>query len=142
MKKILAIDDNQINLELLHQIVKMYYPDFLFLKTISGKRGIELAMEESPEIILLDILMPEMDGIEASLKIREWEQANGKSRIPIIAMTANAMQEDRNRCRAVGMDDYISKPVQSKILEEILSRWVMTASADSRVQAAGVQAEG
>jgi two-component system, sensor histidine kinase and response regulator len=71
MKKILAIDDNEINLILLNQIFKLHYPDFIFLKATSGKEGIDLAVNENPEIILLDILMPEMNGYEvcAHLKV-------------------------------------------------------------------------
>ena len=64
MKKILAIDDNEINLVLLNQIFKLYYPEFEFLRATSGPDGIDIANKERPEIVLLDILMPGMNGYE------------------------------------------------------------------------------
>ena len=64
MKKILAIDDNELNLELLHYIIKQHYPDFIYIKASNGKTGIKLAKEEKPELILLDILMPGLNGHE------------------------------------------------------------------------------
>lgn len=71
--------------------------------------------------------MPEMDGFETTAEIRRKEGAN--DHVPIIAMTANAMAEDRDRCLAAGMDDYVSKPVQSSVLAEVLSRWVSPAAS-------------
>jgi CheY-like chemotaxis protein len=77
----------------------------------------------------MDCQMPEMDGFEATRVIRNQEeglrQACGRApHLPIIAMTANAMQEDRDRCQAVGMDDFLSKPVTSKSLATVLNRWL------------------
>jgi two-component system sensor histidine kinase/response regulator len=68
---------------------------------------------QSFDLILMDIQMPEMDGIEATTAIREREKTSGKH-IPIVAMTANAMQGDRERCLKAGMDAYVSKPLQIK----------------------------
>ena len=71
------------------------------------------------DLILMDVQMPEMDGIEASLKIREWEQANGRTPIPIIAMTASLLKSEVNLCLEAGMDNYIPKPYEA---EELVGR--------------------
>jgi len=68
--------------------------------------------------------MPVMDGYAATRAIREWERSSSTTRIPIIAMTANAMPGDRERCIAAGMDDYIAKPIKREILSSTLSKWL------------------
>ena len=75
--------------------------------------------------VLMDVQMPVMDGFEATQQIREWERERG-THIPIIAMTAHAMQGDRERCLEAGMDDYITKPLQPKVLFSALDRWAQT----------------
>jgi CheY-like chemotaxis protein len=83
---------------------------------------LELLPRADYSLILMDCQMPEIDGYETTAIIRE--QEGDRRRIPIVAMTANAMSGDRERCLAVGMDDYISKPIERTRLAEVLRRWV------------------
>jgi CheY-like chemotaxis protein len=99
------------------------------------------------DIIFMDVQMPEMDGIEATREIRTWEHTgpgitgratNGRRLIPIVAMTANAMKGDRQKCIDAGMDDYITKPIRRDIVFSVLNRWVLnpTDNADQAVAGA------
>ena len=87
-----------------------------------GKKAVESWMQQDFDLILMDIQMPEMGGFEATQVIRHQGQENGRY-IPIIAMTAHAMEGDRERCLAQGMDDYIAKPIKVQPLLELLSAW-------------------
>ncbi len=108
MKKILAIDDNEINLILLNQIFKLHYPDFIFLKATSGKEGIDMAISENPEIILLDILMPEMNGYEVCAHLKADPVTR---RIPILMISALGQNPmERTKGLNAGADAFISKP--------------------------------
>jgi len=89
-----------------------------------GKEALDLLARQSFDLVLMDCQMPEMDGYETTAAIRSSERLNGAPRIPIIAMTANAMIGERERCLESGMDDYISKPVQERPLIEALRRWL------------------
>ena len=93
------------------------------------------ALELAPyDIVLMDVEMPEMDGFEATAAVRDRERA-GDRRIPIIAMTAHALREDRQRCLAAGMDDYVSKPIDKRLLEEVLLRWAPRQEARAKARA-------
>lgn len=76
------------------------------------------------DIVLMDVQMPEMDGLEATQHIRQEEAEANKPHIPIIAMTAHALQSDRDRCLAAGMDDYVAKPVNPHELYTVLEKWL------------------
>ena len=88
----------------------------------NGKEALAALACECFDLVLMDVQMPEMDGLEATAAIRRTEQEIG-GHIPIIAMTAHAMKGDRERCLASGMDDYLAKPVEPKALNAVLERW-------------------
>ena len=122
LHRILLAEDNPINQRVaILQLGKLGYEAQV---VDSGSEAIR-AVNGNPEaytLVLMDCQMPEMDGFEATRAIRKTELANGRH-IPIIAMTANAMEGDRERCIAAGMDDYISKPVKLENLEALLKKW-------------------
>ena len=108
MKKILAIEDNEINMELLFHIISQYYPNFLFLKAKNGTIGLELARKENPEIILLDILMPGLNGYEVCEILKK---DNTTSHIPVLMISAlGENPEERTKGLNAGADAFISKP--------------------------------
>lgn len=96
----------------------------------NGKEAVDASQQTNYAAILMDCQMPEMDGFEAARTIRRMEQGSGK-RVPIIAMTAQAMSGDREQCISAGMDDYISKPVTSKKLAEVLHKWLPQFDSNS-----------
>jgi PAS domain S-box-containing protein len=89
----------------------------------NGRAALAALAAESFDVVLMDVEMPEMDGLEATAAIRLEEKKTGKH-VPIIAMTAHAMQEDRDRCIAAGMDDHLSKPIRMNLLDEALGALV------------------
>ena len=90
----------------------------------NGRLAVEAVMRERFDLILMDCQMPEMDGFTATAAIRQQEREAADHRhVPIIALTANAMEGDRARCLAAGMDDYLAKPFTLAQLSEMLTKW-------------------
>ena len=130
--RILVAEDNIVNQKVAARMLEKlgYRVDVV----ANGLEALEALAHIPYAAVLMDCQMPEMDGFAATKAIRtreatgEGEATSGRSpaarHLPIIAMTASAQQEDRDRCHAAGMDDYLSKPVQSKLLAEMLARWV------------------
>ena len=116
--RVLVAEDNLVNQRVAKHILARLGFDAEMVG--NGAEALEAANQDIYDLILMDCQMPEMDGFEATEKIR----ARGQGRIPIIAVTANAMAGDRERCLASGMNDYISKPVTPEKIEGILDRWV------------------
>lgn len=117
---ILLAEDNPMNRKVaFFQLEKLGYAADV---VTNGREAVEKAAEQDYALILMDIQMPEMDGVEAAKTIRR--NTSSKKRIPIIAMTANAMKSDREKYLKAGMDDYLSKPVKLEKLRETLERWM------------------
>jgi CheY-like chemotaxis protein len=125
-KRILLAEDNAFNQMIAADDLEYYAKGIQVDIVENGALALEKAQTGLYDLILMDVQMPEMDGIEASLKIREWEQANDKSPIPIIAMTASLLKSEVNLCLEAGMDNYIPKPYEA---EELIGRMYEEAIA-------------
>jgi two-component system, sensor histidine kinase and response regulator len=97
----------------------------------NGREALDVLAQQPFDLVLMDVQMPEMDGFEATAAIRAHEQQSGMH-IPIIAMTAHALQGDRERCLAVGIDDYVSKPMKAVDLYATIDRLLQQAPAPHR----------
>jgi len=94
------------------------------LQAHNGQEAVELSAAEPYDIILMDVQMPQMDGIAATKAIRAREAALGTVRKPILALTANALADDKSNCLAAGMDDYLTKPFMRRQILELMGRWL------------------
>ena len=119
MAKILLVEDNEMNLDMLSR--RLERRGYELIIAMDGAKGIELAHSENPDLILMDMSLPVVDGWEATRRLKSDEATQ---QIPIIALTAHAIAGDRERCLAAGCDEYESKPVKFPRLlgkiEEIL----------------------
>jgi PAS domain S-box-containing protein len=118
--RLLLVDDNAVNRELIGALLAPFDLDIDIAR--DGVEAIDAASRGDFDLILMDVQMPVMDGLTATRRIREMEDAGGR-RIPIIAMTANVLPEQVARCLEAGMDDHIGKPIDPAALIETLSRW-------------------
>lgn len=123
--RVLLAEDNPINQKL--AVVLLQKAGFSVDAVETGAQALEKVQANQYNAVLMDVQMPEMDGLEATHRIREWEKDTGRH-IPIIAMTAHAMQGDRERCLEAGMDDYVTKPLQPKVLFSALDRWTQATA--------------
>jgi signal transduction histidine kinase/HPt (histidine-containing phosphotransfer) domain-containing protein len=122
--QILLCDDNAINQKVAARILQQlgYQPDL----AANGREALDALDRKPYNLIFMDVMMPEMDGLEATRAIRERQKAgaaNYPSSIVIVAMTAQAMDGDREKCLAAGMDDYLAKPIRPKDVRAIIERW-------------------
>jgi CheY-like chemotaxis protein len=117
--RVLLVEDNPVN-----QLVAKGMLGKLGCQVLVASQGaeaLEMLERETVDMVLMDCNMPVMDGYEASRRIRQsgrWQQ------LPIVALTANAMPEERERCRAAGMDDYLAKPFRREDLLALIEHWV------------------
>jgi len=127
--KVLLVEDIPINMQVArHMLAAM---GCSVVEAVNGKEALECIEEKRPDLVLMDCQMPVMDGYNATRVQRQREKQDGAERLPIIALTANALSEDRARCIDTGMDDFISKPFSRSQLQEALSRWGSGDTADS-----------
>ena len=120
---VLVAEDNLINRKVIEALLNRL--GLTILLANDGQQAVDaITRGATPDAILMDIHMPVMDGYTATEQIRHWESENGRPRLPIIALTADAFEDDRQHCLAVGMDDFLTKPVAVNVLEATLSKWL------------------
>jgi PAS domain S-box-containing protein len=119
--RVLLAEDNLVNQKLAIAMLQKWGHQVIVAN--NGREAIDLSAGQSFDLVLMDMQMPEMGGLEATAAIRAREAAAGGARLPIIALTANAMSGDRERCLAAGMDDYLAKPIRSADLRDTLDKW-------------------
>jgi two-component system, cell cycle response regulator DivK len=116
MKTILIVEDVELNIDLMTQLLE---DDYSLLVARDGAQGVSMALENQPDLILMDVSLPVMDGLQATRKIRETNSA-----LPIIGLSAHAMQGDADRAREAGCNEYLTKPVSDDLLFKVLGKYL------------------
>lgn len=119
--KILIAEDNTNNMVIVKMLLKKALPNAQVIEAGNGVEAVTQYVTENPDIILMDVQMPEMDGYDATRKIREIET---ETKTPIIALTAGSMRADKEKCYNAGMDDFVSKPIVNNSLSIVLEKWI------------------
>jgi PAS domain S-box-containing protein len=124
--RILLAEDNPVNQKLTSRLLEKWHNTVIVVP--DGRQALAALERQAFDLVVMDVQMPVMDGLEATCEIRKRERITGRH-IPIIAMTAHVMKGDRERCLEAGMDDYVSKPVQFALLAEAIERALRPANA-------------
>jgi two-component system sensor histidine kinase/response regulator len=125
--RVLLAEDNAVNQKIASRVLEKQGHHVTI--AADGREALAALDGENFDVVLMDVQMPEMDGFETTSAIRVRERDTGK-RLPIIAMTAHAMQGDRERCLAAGMDSYIAKPIRARELIELLEKFCGAAQEE------------
>ena len=136
--RILVAEDNPVNQELVYHLLERDGHSVIIAET--GRQALEAIERHKFDLVLMDVQMPEMGGLEATQAIREKEKSNG-AHLPILAMTAHAMPGDRERCLAAGMDGYFAKPIDPKMFLQAIESMASPAPGESGVPSATVKAK-
>jgi CheY-like chemotaxis protein len=127
MAKILLVEDNELNRDMLSR--RLERKGYQILIALDGEQGVSIAQAEMPDLILMDMSLPILDGWEATRKIKA---IPATKEIPVIALTAHAMSGDREKCIAAGCDDYDTKPIEfSRLLTKIQALLVKEVSHET-----------
>ena len=120
---IMVAEDNPVNQMLTKTIIQQIAPNATIVLAENGREAVEMFQKQVPDIIFMDIQMPEMSGFEATEKIREIEEKD--AHLPIVALTARALKGEREECLKLGMDDYITKPIVFETLRAVIEKYLV-----------------
>lgn len=126
---ILIAEDVQMNMILMRTLIKNYLPDAVVYEAYNGMEAVSSALQHNPDLVFMDVQMPVMDGLLATRQIRKSEITSG-GRSTIIALTAGATSEDKQRCDDAGMDHYLTKPINQRELQKALSKYLHKGEDD------------
>ncbi len=130
---ILVAENNEVNQIVLEQILIDAGHSYVIVE--NGKLALELFKAERPDLVLMDVSMPEMNGLEATKAMREADLRSGeRMHTPIIGVTAHAMKGDKEMCLEAGMDDYMPKPVSPDALQAKIADWLAKSGMDDGSQ--------
>lgn len=122
LPRVLVAEDNPVNLAIATEMLEIL--GYAVDTAADGSEALAAAMANRYGLILMDCQMPKLDGYDATRQIRTSEQEREQHRVPIVALTGNAMQGDREQCLEAGMDDYLSKPFTMPQLAAVCSKWL------------------
>ena len=126
--RVLLVEDNPVNRTLTRRLLEKLGCEVMTAN--DGQAASSLWQWHQFDVVFMDCVMPRMDGYEATRQLRAWETNHGRSRVPVVALTASAMEEDEERCRQAGMDSFVAKPVNLEMLRAVLEQYCQ-ASATS-----------
>ena len=124
--RVLMAEDNRTNQLVVSRMLATEAVDITVV--VNGEEAVQTVKDTAPDVILMDMMMPVMDGLDATREIRKFELDQGRRRVPIVALTANAMPSHEDACLSAGMDDFLSKPIRKAELLKALKRWSPDAS--------------
>ena len=128
--RVLVVEDNDVN----RMVIESMLTKLGVSVTLAhdGQQALDtLTQGDCPYLVLMDLNMPVMDGYGATERIRQWEQGNNRPRLPVIALTADAYEDDRQHCLAVGMDDFLTKPIMLDAMQSALRKWLSVPNSNS-----------
>ena len=125
-EKILIVEDNSQNMRLIEMVLRGR--GYSLLKATDGEKALDMAMRERPDLIIMDIQLPKLSGLEVTRKLRETPDF---SQVPIIALTAYAMKGDKEKAIEAGCDAYLSKPIDTRELPGVIAQMLLQGQKDN-----------
>lgn len=124
--RVLLVEDNPVNRTLTRRLLEKLGCEVMTAN--DGQAASALWQWHQFDLVFMDCVMPRMDGFEATRRLRRWEEDHHRARVPVVALTASAMEEDEERCRAAGMDAFVAKPVNLEMLRAVLEQYCQAAA--------------